>query len=302
MHIDIFSNIGKTHQICEDYIIKGNFPFPFIILSDGCSSSKNTDVGARLLAISMKNAIESTYYPKSELYMPPFDYHTLGQTAISIAQVTSNLLNMNVDCLDATVIVAMVISNKVWIYMYGDGIVLYQEYIKELEGYVKVESLNGAPYYLSYLLDSARKKAYNKSALETEPNGEIIKITTSTDSLIGKVNRTLPYTEPLVFEYFLQEKPIIAIASDGLDSFVNITTGDKKELIDVVNDVMAFKNTEGEFVKRRLKKAIDTYGKEKIFPSDDVSFGAIIEPVITDAELEKEAISSILARANKLFW
>jgi hypothetical protein len=46
---DIFRRIGATHAVCEDYIIEGNKPFPFIILADGCSTAKNTDMGARIL-------------------------------------------------------------------------------------------------------------------------------------------------------------------------------------------------------------------------------------------------------------
>ena len=49
MQVDTFSKIGKTHKICEDYILSGTKPFPYIIISDGCSSSEGTDMGARLL-------------------------------------------------------------------------------------------------------------------------------------------------------------------------------------------------------------------------------------------------------------
>ena len=55
INVDHYMTIGSSHQVCEDYIISGTEPFPYIILSDGCSSSKDTDIGARILAQCAKN-------------------------------------------------------------------------------------------------------------------------------------------------------------------------------------------------------------------------------------------------------
>ena len=60
IHIDHLLKKGKTHKICEDYIISGYNPAPYIILSDGCSSSKNTDVGARVLCHVAKQYLENS--------------------------------------------------------------------------------------------------------------------------------------------------------------------------------------------------------------------------------------------------
>src|SRR5215203_2249321 len=45
MNTDCFFNIGATHSVCQDYVVAS----PYLILSDGCSSSPDTDIGARLL-------------------------------------------------------------------------------------------------------------------------------------------------------------------------------------------------------------------------------------------------------------
>jgi hypothetical protein len=132
MNIDVFSSIGKTHQVCEDYVMKGDKPFPYVILCDGCSSSRNTDVGARILANSMKMAIEKTYIrpyiaPPSHMTPPPFEYYSLGHTTIAIAKTVSNTMEMNDDCLDATVVVGMLVNNVIWVYVYGDGAILYYD-------------------------------------------------------------------------------------------------------------------------------------------------------------------------------
>ncbi len=49
METNSFYQIGKEHKVCEDYASCGIEPFPYAILSDGCSTGKNTDIGSRIL-------------------------------------------------------------------------------------------------------------------------------------------------------------------------------------------------------------------------------------------------------------
>ena len=48
MNANCAINIGSTHALCQDYALARN-DGPYVILSDGCSSSPDTDVGSRLL-------------------------------------------------------------------------------------------------------------------------------------------------------------------------------------------------------------------------------------------------------------
>ena len=65
MNADSVFNIGATHAVCQDYVIarSGETTFgspnagPYIILSDGCSSSPDTDMGARLLVKAMDQTL-----------------------------------------------------------------------------------------------------------------------------------------------------------------------------------------------------------------------------------------------------
>ncbi|GAH21715.1 unnamed protein product, partial [marine sediment metagenome] len=52
MRNDVAFQIGKTHDICEDFALSGNFGSPgggddcnYLVVSDGCSSSPGTDLG-----------------------------------------------------------------------------------------------------------------------------------------------------------------------------------------------------------------------------------------------------------------
>ena len=51
---DAHFSIGKTHRVCEDYARAGLLPDgrAFAIVSDGCSSSPDTDFGSRLMTIA----------------------------------------------------------------------------------------------------------------------------------------------------------------------------------------------------------------------------------------------------------
>ena len=57
LQIDSYFTNGKVNKVCQDYVIHGETPVPYVILCDGCSSSKFTDVGARILAHSAKEAL-----------------------------------------------------------------------------------------------------------------------------------------------------------------------------------------------------------------------------------------------------
>ena len=54
VNLDWFMKTGRSHNICEDYVMVGLNPMPHMILADGCSTSPHTDVGARILVMVAK--------------------------------------------------------------------------------------------------------------------------------------------------------------------------------------------------------------------------------------------------------
>ena len=57
---DAFFSIGKTHMVCQDYARSGTTRagHPYAIVCDGCSSSPDTDLGSRFLAMSFASYVE----------------------------------------------------------------------------------------------------------------------------------------------------------------------------------------------------------------------------------------------------
>ena len=259
---DTFLKIGDQHKVCEDYIIEGFLPVPFIILADGCSSSRDTEMGARILCHLAKQYL---YYRGCDLYNP--DYRKMGSWIIHNAELTVRHLGLRVECLDATLIVSYELDNTVYVHIYGDGAVV----TKDDRGVIQidhVEFTNNAPYYLSYLIDEFRDEIYHenknrKSIHITHQNGHVTSYTKAYDS-------------KTVLKYHLDRYPTIFICSDGISSFIKKDPSQRDILKphEVLPDMMAFKNIKGEFLKRRLKRALKDLDSQGITHYDDLSIGA----------------------------
>ncbi|OQW94800.1 MAG: hypothetical protein BWK79_04745 [Beggiatoa sp. IS2] len=261
LHYDHFFTIGKTHLVCEDYATQGDKPMPFIVLCDGCSSSKDSDIGARILALATKHIVENA----AEW---PMDYAPFGQKLILTALDIVEKMHLTTNVLDATVMLAFVQQEAIQVYVYGDGCLFF----KDLEGNVgtiEIIFTHNAPFYLSYWPDKARQEEY----ADYEPKPLLLK-----DSVNG-LSEPLPFQKPLVFSLPLAKFPVVAIASDGAAHFIDATQTAKVPLFNIANSLLDFKNVEGEFVKRRSKRALEQYAQRNIFPADDLSVGVFVQSV-----------------------
>ena len=99
VHVDDFLHIGQTHNVCEDYILSDVDPFPYIVLSDGCSSSRDSDFGSRILTHVTKRLLTDSHVP----------LHVLSQHAICEAGVVSRMLKLHETSLDATLMFLLII-------------------------------------------------------------------------------------------------------------------------------------------------------------------------------------------------
>jgi hypothetical protein len=251
---DYYYHIGKNHQFCQDYVTQGE---QFIALSDGCSSSPNTDIGARILSSLAKKII---MYPEN-------DYQAFGQFVSIEAQNVVELMNLEKTVLDATLLVAFLNQKVVHIYMYGDGCILLKEHNGKI-GYIDISFTNNMPYYLSYWNDKPRQQGY----AEYSGRANTLRITNSLQSNVSLIQ----FNKPLSFSFSLEKYAVIAITSDGVTEFLDTQHNLKLPLRSVAENLLDFKNYNGEFVKRRMSKVIQRYAKQNIFPLDDVSLGAFI--------------------------
>lgn len=261
IHTDTFLKIGKTHQECEDYIISGDSPVKYIILSDGCSSSIRTEMGARILCHLAKQYLQ---YRISDYRFPYLDYDEMGAWIIHNAELTARQLGLNQSCLNATLIISYVFDNKYFIYMYGDGCIVLQTSDKKI-CVLEVEYTKNAPYYLAYMINPENKDLFHKLGQDM-----IIKEMRNGETTENKY----AYDYGTKWVESVELFPRILIASDGLASFQKCIQPIDSNII--AKEFLEYKSTKGEFLKRRLKRAIKIYEGDDLHHMDDLSVGAFL--------------------------
>ncbi|MDM8567485.1 protein phosphatase 2C domain-containing protein [Candidatus Halobeggiatoa sp. HSG11] len=255
LHYDHYYTIGSTHTVCEDYIIQGAIPTPFIVLSDGCSSSNSTDVGAQILALTTKQILEN-----SEKW--PLNYLEFGHLLINTTLKVVAKLKLPEEVLDATVMLAFLEQDNIVVYVYGDGCLLTKEHNGKINT-IEIEFIHNAPYYLTYWNNRERLLEY----ATYEPNPLILK-----DSIHGK-SELKPFQTQLVFRFPLKKFEYIAITSDGACQCIDFHQQHKIPLQQVANDLLKFKDVTDNFVKLNTKKILQQYAQQTIYPVDDFSIG-----------------------------
>src|ERR1051325_3113577 len=136
MNSDAIINIGSTHAICQDYAIARN---DHVILSDGCSSSPDTDIGARLLVKALDQLLKN-----------PADIEQLHKNAAQIALDWSNMIALPPQSVDATLMSIHVTDEDLIIACSGDGVIVLESQAGVLDVY-SISSPSGYPFYPSYV-------------------------------------------------------------------------------------------------------------------------------------------------------
>src|SRR5215208_7219869 len=102
MNANSVFNIGATHAVCQDYVIaRSRAPHggPYVVMSDGCSSSPDTDVGARLLVKAIDQMLVRT---------APRDVCKLHKECARTALGWAELIGLPAQAVDATLLSAHV--------------------------------------------------------------------------------------------------------------------------------------------------------------------------------------------------
>lgn len=220
MNTDTIIDIGSSHAVCQDYAIART---DYVILSDGCSSSPDTDIGARLLVRALDQLLST---PASK------EIAELHADAARTALGWAEMLGLPAQSVDATLLSAHVTNEELIIACSGDGVIILERKSGVLDVH-PISSPSGYPFYPSYLYQPDRLS-------------EMISQNRCTNTITFKLNAA--------------DYKYAAIASDGLTSFFHTqptATGKHVEpvrLNDVLAKLWSFKNSHGAFVQRRLKR------------------------------------------------
>ena len=279
VNTDTFFRIGSSHDVCQDYALHNQFA---AIVSDGCSSSPDTDFGARLLV----KAKEMHFYADNkEVYV-----HALR--AAEVIGLHNESLNATLLSVDYDPVARMFQAE-----ISGDGVVVARrirhENCLDEKGYslpipyadvVSVEFKSGAPYYLRYQTSERMKENYIKEFGQTfqvrtfEWETGVAKSHISPDAYVcGYGLDKSPYRLAFNSDYY----DLVAVMTDGAHSFVqkvesgtSITTK-PIPVQEILPELFGFKNYNGAFVKRRCAKALKDLAAKGITHYDDFSMGVV---------------------------
>lgn len=259
---DCYFEIGSTHNVCEDYAVAGE---DRAFLSDGCSTGKYTDVGARLIchtALSMRDEFLSN--PERILYE---------------VNAARRVLLLPKECARATLLSALCRGGgfaDFSISVMGDGAVVAVKHCGTIEIH-NVEYPSGAPCYPSYLANRNEYKAYLEE-FGDERNVEISKYDKTGILLESKVKEE-DYDGPYRCFFDYNHYKFVLLLSDGVNTFVrrNVRSGIKEPvpLIDIALQLVAIKSFKGEFIKRRAKRFLKEAVKKGWEHYDDFSVAAL---------------------------
>ncbi len=255
-HADSYFTIGAAHATagrpCQDYADVHNGVACRVVVSDGCSTGGRTDIGSRIVALS-----------------------ALRRTPLSAAfdQVRPDLLStkyhlgLNQEDLLATCLMVTATTQQGWFDVSGDGVTA----MRRRDGTISMtrfEWANNMPYYPAYYYDETqgaefirRQGGFDAACFTAE--------TVNEDGSVATKSFTATQGERLRSEFNLSDVEFAAVFSDG------VTQIDGVDWKDAVRELLAFKNTNGDFVKRRSMAAIRKWREVGKGPIDDFSMAVI---------------------------
>jgi len=281
MSCDCAFYIGTTHDVCQDYALTGEYS---IAIADGCSGSVLSDFGSRMLSVTAMNKM-----------LELESLHDLDEKElILLSRPSIKVLNLPLECLDATLLCAAKISDAAEAICYGDGVMAIK--LKNKDTIVmSIEYVDGYPFYVNYLFDkTGRYKDFQDNHDKRQVVFSVIKANGDVEVINNDCDATtrLRYNDTEVgimrltdhrtmIETISPEVESVIIMSDGVQSFYEtITSGtskhnEKVSYHDVLRELLSFKNYTGRFVQRRMNKFIKTCKRNNWNHSDDISIAAI---------------------------
>ena len=292
-NVDTFLKIGDSHKVCEDYVLCGDLPDSkkYLIVSDGCSGSENTEMGSRILAHTAKKFIIDHFKDRNAMPFPKQSY--MGTSIIHMSKLTADMLYLDTECLDATLVIGILDPERNWfrVYLYGDGVIVTRnedDQIKIIENeFSSVDGkINNAPYYLSYQLDARRMGLYHAMRMEQIIRTRVFRPDGQEKQEYGQMTQiaddaqqyAYDFLSPIILDRSTDKYKTILLCSDGFSSFIQ--PGDNgmepSNPLITAQEFTAFKNIRGQFLKRRVKRALrdleQNYGSSHY---DDLSVAGI---------------------------
>lgn len=257
---------GDGHEVCQDFSLAGP---DRIAVSDGCSGSPMTQIGATLLCTAaMTRRFDREVYAY-EAIVGTFD----AAHAAAMGLNNNKFLPLDMEspnCMDATVLLARYDRDRgvVAVHGEGDGAVIVERRDGRKSMYL-FHFPSGYPAYPSYRVSMARRQQ-----IDGINHGVVVR---STYEIVpgDPVVATLVESAEISSQWSLSFTPgdikTLTISTDGIQSF----EGPNLETAQVVAGLTGFKSMAGVFVRRRVKWFIREVHKHGGTHADDLSVASM---------------------------
>ena len=292
--VDSTFQIGSYHvngvSPCQDYadtLVSEHGERATLVISDGCSSGGKTDVGARILTHKyLVSSKRNNHDHGAKVNLTKRDLEYLG---LAIEDFLATLVTVEAD------------QDQIRATVSGDGVVVFQ--MENGFRYIyQIEWANNAPAYPVYFSDagkeaglSVRFKEFHMDSSEPMSNKSF---TVEHFRLIEEIKTRALDEEvqiaPTETISMSTDEPVVMVAifSDGIDQIRHTVTGERIPLLEAIQLCLSFKNTNGSFVKRRIRKQITDWKKDGYEPFDDLSCAVLLLEELGDDDEVAEAIIS----------
>lgn len=288
IHADCAFRMGRAHLVCQDYAVARGGEQAVALLADGCSSSPDTDVGARLLALSALPLVPCLMEQETRAAADANEKDTFAaildkyhHDAVTEARRYVERLKLPGEALDATLLTLAASEGRWFASVFGDGVVVAARHDGSLDVTV-LSYLGGYPYYANYLADAGRTRALLKI------RGNLRQIETFTllsDGTITETRRETCRTDtPCAYVAGdMGEYRFVAALSDGVHSFGQANAEQAGRMGantpvapgDVLRELTAFKTTMGQFAQRRMQRFEQTCALSGWQHHDDISLAVL---------------------------
>jgi hypothetical protein len=284
MNADSTFIIGATHTVCQDYAVAWNglpgeqvtdtrLPAtPYVVLSDGCSSSPDTDIGARLLVKSAETVFLNSFNPSAD------DLAAAHKESARRALTWASLMGLRPQAVDATLLTVHLKGDELIVGCSGDGVIVLQSRMGSLDVYA-ISYPSGYPLYPGYAHQPERLRALEENGgLGKEVKHFSCASFEERLLLQGTSTSTSP-TEVVAVK--ASDYKLAVILSDGVNSFCAIQQTDTSKRVESISlevtlkELVSFKTVRGSFVGRRVKRVMKDYLMKGWQQMDDLAVGAL---------------------------
>ena len=273
-------HIGAQHlslgKPCQDYAQSGtlNESTAYAIVSDGCSSGGETDIGARIVALATKRALEEN------AHLPNITVERINVVRDAYIETYRRTLGLEHRDLLATSLWALITPNGVLAHITGDGVLAMQY---ELDTLVYEFSwADNKPYYPAYRLgniDPGFVIAHQDNPLPLTASvtyAKLVSMSGLRDGAFTEYSVEVGMTGVTIKKQLPEQDDElgrligISLFSDGL------TQVDTYETVAAAQELTSFKSTQGDFLVRRMNKFLQESRKVGRGPIDDIACASIL--------------------------